>query len=540
MTGFGRAFSSIFFLAFAVLAMAASAVAQDRVALVIGNSNYLSVDRLENPANDAADIGSSLSRIGFDVAVETDLDAASMSRVLAEFARRARGAEQAILYFAGHGVEIDKRNYLIPTDAKIRDTLDVTYQSIELEKLLRTVEGAEKLRLVMLDACRDNPFPFTLAGATRSLSRGLARIEPKGGVLVSYAARGGTVAYDGEGRNSPYAAALLKHIERPGLEIGKLFRQVRDDVYQATGGLQEPFTYGSLPAEDIFLAGFAGPGIVDAFAAAQTANTPEAWELFLKNYGDDAGQQGLINAARQLAALARGEPAMRAPDPEPEIAAPTDPKELEAFMQLSLAGRKKVQTMLADVGFPSGPADGVFGRRSRQSIKDFQTAFNLDPTGFVSPAMLRVLDQEWSSAPATLDGLWQVTVLREARNRNPANGYDFVGRRDIIAVLQVQITGRNVELLDFKDATSRPSALQPALRATLSRVGTLDLSLVVNYEHFRNRASRVVISTDLPARTSYGRLLESRKSQINAQLLAVGSLRRLNQSEDGFTWDPAQ
>jgi formylglycine-generating enzyme required for sulfatase activity len=161
----------------------------------------------------------------------------------------------AVIYFAGHGIEVNMNNFLIPVDAKLERQKDVEYEAITLNQVLTGVDGARLLRLVILDACGNNPFRARMlhSGGRRSIGEGLRAIEPRGGVLVAYAAKHGTYAHDGRGDNSPYAEALLSHIEKPGLEIGKLFREVRDDVLERTGYEQEPYTYGSLGREDIFL-----------------------------------------------------------------------------------------------------------------------------------------------------------------------------------------------------------------------------------------------------------------------------------------------
>jgi uncharacterized caspase-like protein len=159
-----------------------------------------------------------------------------------------------VIYYAGHGIEMGGRNYLIPVDARLQTDRDVEFEAVPLDQVLSSTEGARKLRLILLDACRENPFARQMRRtvAARAIGRGLARIEPDGGTLVAYAAKDGEVALDGEGQNSPFVTALIRHIATPGVEINKLFRLVRDDVLAATGRKQEPFVYGSLPGEDFY------------------------------------------------------------------------------------------------------------------------------------------------------------------------------------------------------------------------------------------------------------------------------------------------
>jgi TPR repeat protein len=232
------------------------ALAEKRVALVIGNASYAKVDRLANTVNDASDVSASLTRLGFTV---TRLDNAAfdaMRRGLRDFSRLAAGADMAMVYFAGHGMEMGGENYLIPVDAELARDTDIEHEAITLKSVMATVEGARQLGLVVLDACRNNPFAAKMVksgNATRSIGRGLARVEPTGSVLVAFAAKEGTTAADGQGRNSPFTTSLLKHIETADLEISFLFRNVRDDVVQATARVQEPFVYGSLSRNAIFL-----------------------------------------------------------------------------------------------------------------------------------------------------------------------------------------------------------------------------------------------------------------------------------------------
>jgi len=226
-----------------------------RVALVIGNNKYKNVSALINPSNDANDVSTSLQRLGFSVRRVLDATFDEMRKGLLDFARNARGSDVAIVFFAGHGIEVGGENYLIPVDAELKADVDVDHEAIALKNILPLVENASKLGLVILDACRNNPFASKMQRTirTRAVSRGLAAIEPTGNVLVAFAAKEGTTAADGEGRNSPFTASLLRHLETPGLEINFLFRNVRDDVIQSTRREQQPFIYGSLSKEAIYL-----------------------------------------------------------------------------------------------------------------------------------------------------------------------------------------------------------------------------------------------------------------------------------------------
>jgi uncharacterized caspase-like protein len=230
-------------------------ISESRIALIIGNSSYLAGSRLPNAQRDADMIAQTLREIGFTrVVVVNDADSSSMRRTLRDFSIEAEKADWAVVYYAGHGIEIGGTNYLIPVDARLANDRDAVFEAVPLEQVITSIEGARKLRLIILDACRDNPFirQMTRSVASRSLGRGLARVEPEGGMLVAYAAKAGQIAFDGEGQNSPFVRALAKRITEPGLEINMVFRAVRDDVLAATNKKQEPFVYGSLPNEAFY------------------------------------------------------------------------------------------------------------------------------------------------------------------------------------------------------------------------------------------------------------------------------------------------
>jgi uncharacterized caspase-like protein len=229
--------------------------ANRRVALVVGNGAYTSVDRLKNPANDASAVAGALTRLGFDVVEKHDLGVMQMQRALRDFEDKAEGAEWALVYYAGHGLEQNGKNWLIPVDAELTRATDLPDEAIPVERVLDRLSGGRKLRMVILDACRSNPFLGRMvmnAATTRSVAHGLAAIEPTHGEVVFYAARDGSVAADGAGANSPFATALLKHMEEEGVELGRFFRKVTSRVLAMTKNQQEPFVYGRIPDEDVY------------------------------------------------------------------------------------------------------------------------------------------------------------------------------------------------------------------------------------------------------------------------------------------------
>src|SRR5262245_19921301 len=247
-------------LMLAVLGAAASASAQKRVALVIGNGTYTKVARLDNPKNDAAAMEAMFKAAAFTSVVRLeDLGVAAMKRVLRDFSDTAQDADIAAVFYAGHGIEVAGVNYLIPIDAVLERDIDVQDEAVSLDRINQVLEPVKRLRLIILDACRDNPFARSMRRtiATRSVRSGYGEIDERSlppNTLIAYAQRAGFTAEDGVGSsNSPYTTALIKHLPTPGLDIELAPRRVRDEVLRATKNKQEPFKYGSLGGAEIAL-----------------------------------------------------------------------------------------------------------------------------------------------------------------------------------------------------------------------------------------------------------------------------------------------
>jgi uncharacterized caspase-like protein len=277
-----------------------AALAEKRVALVIGNSAYANVARLGNPANDAGLMADTLKAAGFDnVDLRRDLKIPEMRRALRDFVDKSRDADVAVVYYAGHGIEVDGVNYIIPVDAALERDVDIYDEAFSLDRILATIEPARQLRLVILDACRDNPFAKTMKRtiASRAIGRGLAKIEPtSSNTMIAFAAKAGSTASDGDGKNSPFTIALARHVAKPGLDLRKAFGYVRDDVLKATGNRQEPYVYGSLGGDDLSLVP-AKPVATGPQADPQAAvrrdyelalqlGTRDGWNAFLSQYPD--------------------------------------------------------------------------------------------------------------------------------------------------------------------------------------------------------------------------------------------------------------
>jgi Caspase domain len=274
-----------FCIAFALgitLATQSAALAERRIALVIGNGKYENAGVLANPTNDADAVADLFTKAGFEsVDRRRDLGVVEFKRAVREFVDRAASADVAVVYYSGHGLEIGGVNYLIPVDAKLTSVLDMDDEAVSLDRILVAAGHVKKLGLIILDACRENPFHPVADNArvTRGVSMGLAGVGPTvADTLIAFAAKAGSVSYDGDGRNSPFTTALVKYITQPGLDIRLALGKVRDDVLRATNHRQEPYVYGSLGGDSVALvpAPVPAPPSVAAVLATIPAAAPPA------------------------------------------------------------------------------------------------------------------------------------------------------------------------------------------------------------------------------------------------------------------------
>jgi len=252
---FPRAVALLLFLAFC-WTVPGSAAAAGRLALVMGNSAYRNVPALDNPANDAADLAKALRAIGFDVIETRDATRDAMAGAVRDFSERIGTADVALFFYAGHGLQMNGENYILPVDAKIESAADVRFNTINLSDIQQEMEGGGRANIIILDACRNNPFAEKLARDHRGLtSRGLGRLEASGvGSLVVFSTQPNNVAMDGSGRNSPFTSALLRYVGAPGLEIRQMISKVRGDVLAVTDQKQVPWDNSSLVG-DVYLGG---------------------------------------------------------------------------------------------------------------------------------------------------------------------------------------------------------------------------------------------------------------------------------------------
>lgn len=307
-----RAATALLILAVTTATLIAEARAERRVALVIGNSAYSQTAPLPNPRNDAADVSAALRRLGFTVVEGVDLGKRDMERRIRDFSAALEGADVGLFFYAGHGLQVEGKNYLAPIDASLKSETDLDFEAVRLNLVLRQLERNAKLSLVFLDACRDNPMATTLARSLKqrsrsaSIGRGLARVEKAVGMMIAFATQPGNIALDGDGRNSPFTKALLNNIETSGATIGDMMIEVRNDVISATDGKQVPWENSSLTGKFFFKPSAASPqqkqqvanttrGQLDVpnttfdhtfWTSIRDSNNPSLYEEYLKRFPD--------------------------------------------------------------------------------------------------------------------------------------------------------------------------------------------------------------------------------------------------------------
>jgi hypothetical protein len=359
-----------------------AAWAEKRVALVIGNSNYANVPKLPNPSRDAISVGQMFRDAGFD-SVDVIVNASNLEfkRAVRKFEVDADQADIAVVFYAGHGLEIGGVNYLIPVDARLASDRDAEDEAITLERMVSSADGASKLRVIILDACRDNPFTSLMRrdrkASNRVVSSGLGKAEPTStDTLIAYAAKAGSTAEDGDGQHSPFTSAILKNLTTPGLDIRLAFGRIRDEVMRVTGSRQEPFVYGSLGGGNISL------------VPAPKIGTLRAWEVFLGTHKNGF----YADLARvQMAALG------------------------EQQQATSSVTRSPGNSNMVLAGAPSAPPSGGRDSSSQEAVDWNKIKDSSDPVAFEK------FIQKYPDAPLAINAQKRLEILRQsAREREAA------------------------------------------------------------------------------------------------------------------------
>jgi hypothetical protein len=409
-------------------ALSTLSAAAGRVALVIGNGAYTNATVLPNPTNDAADMTAALQGLGFTVIGGTDLDHASMGQKIGEFEDAAREADVTLLFYAGHGMQVNGRNYLVPVNAKLERESALQFEAIDAETILRSMAGPGKTAIALLDACRDNPLSRRFArslGTTRSnaVQQGLAvPAISGGGMLIGFATAPGDVAADGDGRNSPFTTALLKNMKTPGLEIQQLMTRVKADVFSTTKETQEPWHNSSLRNE-IYLvpasieveaspakpqAAPQGASIEFEWNAIKNTSSPAVLEAFMAKHADNPLYMALADELRnKLQGNGAGAPAKTEEAPAEKLTAapegdspPDQSPRFDVFLEQALDVVNGTSTstaplqalnLLKPAGAPGSKTPKLNLRRvaTAPSFSDLRTKVATTPDGFEDFATCR-------------------------------------------------------------------------------------------------------------------------------------------------------
>ncbi len=402
--------------------------ADKRVALIIGNGAYQSAVRLDNAVFDAKAVAESFRKLGFQVVDGYDLDIDKMRSKVSEFSAALSDSKSAVIYYAGHGISVDEENYLIPTDIVLKSPTDLDLNAISVSLLLKQMKRDDRVNIVILDACRDNPFAASLARAkTRALvvERGLTRIDGDlaRGTLIAFASDPKATALDGQtGAHSPFTEAFLSHLFDPGITIDTVMSRVRNDVWEKTGHRQLPWVNTSLIGEyQLNPQPTSGPAAENAkpvatpteFAAdprqaqenllwesAQHSNLAGDYQAYLSAFPSGAFAQMAKNRIASMESARTS-----APTPAPQTLAmvePTGPKDdalrdtvatadTERALNLGAAGEKEVQQRLSALDLYTGPKTGALDPATRSALAQWQKKSGFAPTSFLDSAELAAL-----------------------------------------------------------------------------------------------------------------------------------------------------
>ena len=409
-----------------LLLLAGPVWSETRAAFIVGNSSYANATALKNPANDARLIADTLASLDFSVTSHFDLDRRSLTQALGTFLQDNSKADVTLFYFAGHGMQFEGRNYLLPTDALLQSEFDVEAETVALDRVIKMIETRSRSALIFIDACRDNPlatefYTSNYSSTRATMSRGLAKVNTTSqGSMVVFSAAPGQVALDGSGDNSPFAASLARHLPSENVEVLSLMKRIIRDVKTESDEAQVPVVQNDLTTEIYLNLGTGGAGAALAlqqeeavFDAALAIGSRRAWEIYLRRYpSGNFTELALAEMDRlttsDLAALSGttvtpGKPLKVSRD----VAAA-----FEATLGLSKADNVAVQTALNARGYNVGAADGAIGPKTRRAIADFQAAQSLPVTGVITKATAAALGVSLASFEASQTALISSTNAR--------------------------------------------------------------------------------------------------------------------------------
>lgn len=377
------------FFVFSLTVASFAASSENRVALVIGNSDYMHTGRLKNPLNDAEQISELLRGLNFNVIEGYDQAQSDFTKILAEFTSALKDADVALFYFAGHGIQLEGQNYLLSTNAKLESSFTLFGETIPLEEIIRLMESSASLNLAFIDACRNNPFLEKVrsslpASRSTSVHRGLApiaRAQPD--TLIMYATSPNQIAEDGDGEHSPFANALLEHLDTPNAEISQITKRIIQDVRHSTNFTQSPEVLNAMAREFYFKRDVdSSEAIANAYERAKLLNTASSWRAFINDHPN-----GFFTTLAQ-SALIKVEASNKAFDPNADYA------QIESHLAIGENERITIQRTLAALGYNIGATDGKFGPATREQIRGFQKEWQIEPTGYINHLTRAIIGSE--------------------------------------------------------------------------------------------------------------------------------------------------
>ena len=553
-------------------------IASERVALVIGIGEYDNTENLANPSRDAKAVAKALSDAGFDVMLSIDADQSEFGQTLVKFLAKTKGAEASIFYFAGHGIQINSKNYLLSKTAKVKNPILIDQDGYELGKILDLMARNSETSIALIDACRDNPLAEALVAATEpstrsawGMSRGLARIEGEfSNSLVAFATSPGRVAFDGSAKHSPFTSALLEHISTPGIEISVLLKRVTRDVLKNTEGEQRPEIVASMAQEfyfykptvnvdgNVIISQPEDPEVAATALLRMAMELPDnrqrdtSLELLAKRFeGTTAAgiATNILNSRPPVEApAATGKPdnqdsdsailhgldidRLKQEELQSRLNANTaTPQEAEAALGLSRDEIVRIQETLNSLGYHLGATDGSFGNRSRNALRRFQLANRVPETGYLDRNTIDKLLKVVAEAPKSYDGKWQLIIYREWLRDDPNYAPNKKGRREVLASVNLIARDGRFFIQNYHYRTIEPVEAFSDFDATYTSTGRVTVkggvsSMFRDANHVVPSMERMFASLRLPEIMPHFRSVEASGNRFDNNLKFYVKLSR--------------